>query len=180
MKPFYLKIGLSLCLLLSFVACQQTAEQQLSAIEQLESQINAQSSAADIEKLEQKYYLYVTCYPADSLAPEMLFRAGTLHLKTNKGHEAIAVFDRLVQEYPDFAKNGEACFYKAFTYENILMQLDSAKIAYEYFIHAYPEDNLVTDAQLCLQYLGMSAEEIVATFNLNDEDTLLKKESSLP
>ncbi len=176
MKPFYLKIGLSLYLLLSFVACQQTAVQQLSTIEQLESQITAQSSATDIEKLEQKYYLYVTCYPKDSLAPEMLFRAGTLHLKTNKGHEAIADFDRLVQEYPDFAKNGEACFYKAFTYENILMQLDSAKIAYENFIKTYPEDHLVTDAQLCIQYLGMNAEDIVATFNIDETDTLLSEE----
>ncbi len=162
-------------LIVLLASCKLSSEKQLKNIAQLEEQINAQSSPQEIATLRDKYYTFVKDYPQDSLAPEMLFRVAILHLKIGHGDETIRDFDRLVNTYPNFEKNGEACFYKAFTYDNILHNLDSAKIAYEYFINHYPEDNLVTDAQLSLKYLGMSAEEIAATFNISDEDSLLEE-----
>ena len=111
------------------------------------------------------YKDYVKTFPQDSLSAEYLLRAGSINIKLGKGGEAIQNFDRIINYYPNFAKLPEVYYYKAYTYEAVIFDLAQARAGYTEFINRFPEHPMVTDAQLSIKYLGMTPEEIVASFD---------------
>jgi TolA-binding protein len=76
----------------------------------------------------------------------------------------IALFDRIINEYPDYEKSPSALFLKAFVYEDQLQDLENAKHYYELFLEKYPESEFADDAEVSLQNLGKSPEELIREF----------------
>lgn len=171
----YSIIILSLTLL--FTACKPKAADKQKAIADLETASYEVYDTAQLHQLLNAYAEYVKLFPQDSLTPEYLLRAGSINIKMGDGGAALQNFDRIINYYPHFSKLPEVYYYKAYTFEAVIFDLEMAKAGYTDFITRFPNHELVTDAQLSIKYLGMSPDEIVASFDLNDDDDTIQNTS---
>jgi TolA-binding protein len=81
--------------------------------------------------------------------------------------ETIALFDALLENYPDYEKTPSVLFLKAFVYEDQLRDLDHARMYYEEFIEKYPGSDFADDAEMSLKNLGKTPEELILEFEKN-------------
>ena len=146
-------------------ACKPSAVEKQKEIARLEESTYEVYDTTLLNQLTTAYKDYVKTFPQDSLSAEYLLRAGSINIKLGKGGEAIQNFDRIINYYPNFAKLPEVYYYKAYTYEAVIFDLAQARAGYTEFINRFPEHPMVTDAQLSIKYLGMTPEEIVASFD---------------
>ena len=145
----------------------------LDSIDQMEAklyngddvQINM-DNAVDLINLYQKFALE---NPKDSLAPVFLFRASDLSMNLNRPVQTIAIFDDLLDRYPDYEKVPSVLFLKAFVYEDQLKDFDQAKIYYEEFLQKYPDSDFADDAEISLKNLGKTPEELILEFEKNQQ-----------
>ena len=128
-------------------------------------QINM-DDALDLIKLYQEFALE---NPKDSLAPVFLFRASDLSMNLNRPVQTIAIFDDLLDKYPDYEKVPSVLFLKAFVYEDQLKDFDQAKIYYEEFLQKYPDSDFADDAEISLKNLGKTPEELILEFEKNQQ-----------
>ncbi len=110
------------------------------------------------------YEKYANQHPKDSLAAEYLFRASDISMNLRRPGHTIRLFDRILNEYPDFKKVPSVLFLKAFVYEDQLKDYDNAKKYYELFLEKYPDSEFADDAKISLKYLGKSPEELIKEF----------------
>ena len=110
-------------------------------------------------------------YPDDAQSPELLFKAGEVLSGINRYHLSIRKFQDVYLRYPKYPKRAESIFLCAFIYETNLQNYDEAKFHYEMFLKEYPKHPLAKDAELSIQNLGKSPEELVSEFELKN-DTL--------
>lgn len=113
--------------------------------------------------------LYSLIVPEDPVSPELLHKAGEAARATRAFNSALDIYDRLYQRYPDFEKAPQALFLMAFTLDNDLQRHDEAKALYERFLEKYPDDDFADDTQFLLQNLGKTDEEIIQSFETQDE-----------
>jgi outer membrane protein assembly factor BamD (BamD/ComL family) len=67
-------------------------------------------------------------------------------------------------------------FFKGYVYENLIRNLDKAKEIYLQFIEKYPESDFADDAQMALQNLGKTPEQMIKEFEERRKaDSLSKK-----
>ena len=147
-----------------FVACQSPKSKLGEQIAMLEKETSSEFDAKKLDNLLSLYHKYINEFPQDVMIEEYLFKAGTLSLSLRKGGEALSNFTALINKFPQSAHLAEAYYYKAFVYEDIIYDIEAARIAYNDFIVRFPDHQFAPDAKLSIQYLGMSPEEIVATF----------------
>lgn len=110
------------------------------------------------------YKEFADQYPQDTMSPKYLFKAADVSINTFHSVQTVKIFDRIITEYPDFEKVPQAMFLKAFTFENYLNDIEKAKKYYLEFIAKYPDHPFTNDAQISLQNLGKSPEEIIKAF----------------
>jgi len=145
----------------------------LDSIDQMEAklyngddvQINM-DNAVDLINLYQKFALE---NPKDSLAPVFLFRASDLSMNLNRPVQTIAIFDDLLDKYPNYEKVPSILFLKAFVYEDQLKDFDQAKIYYEEFLQKYPDSDFADDAEISLKNLGKTPEDLILEFEKNQQ-----------
>lgn len=137
----------------------QSLEKKL--FEEKEGVINKKEAANMIHL----YLEYVKENPQMEKAPIYLFKAADVSINVFHSEQTIELFNRLLQEYPKYEKAPQALFLKAFTFENYLNQIDSAKVNYEMFLKKYPNNDFANDAQVSLDNLGKTPEEIIKSFN---------------
>ena len=113
------------------------------------------------------YEKYANKNPEDSLTPEYLFRASDITMNLRRPGQTIRLFDRILNEYPDFKKAPVVLFLKAFVYEDQMQDYDNARKYYELFLEKYPDDDFADDAEISLKNLGKSPEELIREFELN-------------
>lgn len=170
MKIKTISTGIIACMLL-FAACTSSKEKQNEQIANAEKEIAQQYDTVKMRQLVGLYQEYVTEYPKDSLSGEYLFRSGTTNMALSKGADALRDFTNFTNLFPQNKLLPEAYYYKAHIYENIMFDFVAAKTAYYEFLARYPEHKLATDASLSIQYLGKSADEIIALFEQKLSDT---------
>ena len=119
---------------------------------------------ATAQLLYNHYIDYAEVYQDDELAPDMLFKAAELANALGNYEDAVAIFERIEKHYKTYLRVPEAVFLQGFVYDNYLRQKGVAKERYERFIERYPNHQLVEQARLSIQYLGMSDEEIIEQF----------------
>lgn len=154
--------------ILIFSSCEeQVTENPLKTLEANYSSLTSgsgtreQIDSARIE-LIQGYVQFVDSHPEDSLATRYLDAAATLHAsQPAESREAIRIFDRLINEYPDATRSSEALFMKAYILNNSLQAYSEAKKYYEEFMRKYPNHELAASASAELKNMGISNEEIV-------------------
>lgn len=121
----------------------------------------------DAELLIGLYEKYADTYPEDLLSPDYLYRASDILMNLKKPKQTIALFDRILNDYPKFEKAPAVLFLKAFVYEDQLQDYNNAKTYYELFISKYPESDFADDAEVSLKNLGKSPEELIMEFESN-------------
>ena len=146
------------------VSCQLSKSKLSEQITLLENETSEAYDVVKLEKLSSLYREYINKFPQDSLVIEYLFRSGTLNMTLRNGGEALSNFTTLINRFPQNPYLAEAYYYKAYVYEDILYEIEEARIAYYEFINRFSEHQLVKDATLSVQYLGKSPEEIVLDF----------------
>ena len=159
-----------LLLVAVFSSCQQNEHDQLlSQISDMEKQL-FEEKAGVIDKKEaanmiQYYVKFVDTYPEEEKSAEYLFKAADISINVFHSKNTVKLFDRVIKEYPHYEKAPQALFLKAFTYENYLNEMDKAKENYILFLSKYPDHSFANDAQVSLNNLGKSPEEIIKAFN---------------
>lgn len=117
------------------------------------------------------YLAYAKSFPLDTLTPEYLFRAagGKNNLGDPRG--GIALYDRIIANYPRWRKTPDAYYLKALSLDKDLHQLGEAKTAYEAFINHYPDHPFVKDARKMIEFLGLTDEELIRKFEAMNKDS---------
>lgn len=160
----------TLILFALIVACNNEPKNDLeSQISDLENQLFEQKDGV-INKKEAAnmihlYLAFVKENPQSEKAPEFLFKAADVSINAFHSEQTIRLFNQLIEDYPGYEKVPQALFLKAFTFENHLNEMDSAKANYELFLEKYPEHSFANDAQVSLLNLGKTPEEIIKSFN---------------
>ncbi len=155
-------------LLASLQACSSPEEKLLKKIKALETEIygnpEVMTNHAKIKELAFMYVDYAALMTDSLKAADYLFRAGDLSMNSGNPEHAIEMFSRIRKDYPDYVKSPESLFLMAFVYDNYLRNYPRAEELYSQFINQYPDHELVDDAQMLLQYLGMSPEDLLKVF----------------
>jgi outer membrane protein assembly factor BamD (BamD/ComL family) len=150
------------------LSCSDPRNEDVEKITQLENALFAEESSLDnldkAKELIDQYTLFADQYPEDTLSPEYLFRAADIAMNINRGEMAINNYNRILKSYPDFKKAPECLFLKAYVYENNLGQLNKARVYYQEFIDKYPDNDFADDAEISIQNLGKSPEELIKEF----------------
>ena len=153
---------------LLFASCGPNKNQDQEKINALETELFSQTSGMiNKEKALEVVDLYVAfadAYPEDSLSAEYLFKAADISMNMNLATKAIDLYTRIRAEYPSFRKAPECLFLSGYIYENYLGKLEEAKAIYEEFIQKYPDNDFADDAQISINNLGKSPEELIKEF----------------
>lgn len=99
--------------------------------------------------------------PSDTLAALPLYRAAEVARALGNPGQAIELYQRVIRDYGSFSKAAEAQFMLAFSYDEDMNDFDTAEQEYERFIKNYPDHGFADDAEMLLQNLGKSDEEIL-------------------
>ena len=110
------------------------------------------------------YTEYAREFPDDTLAPVYLFKASDISMNLYRPLETIRILDTLLIKYPDYSKTPTALFLKAFVYEDQVKNYKLARKYYQQFIDKYPDNEFADDAQMSLENLGKSPEELIREF----------------
>lgn len=152
----------------AFAACTPAIENDAQKITEAEEALFANDQGiADRAKaieLVDMYVAYADQYPDDSMAVEYLFKGAEFSLNLGEGHRSIELYDRVMMEYPDFRKVPECMFLKGYVYENYLGELEEAEMIYRLFLEKYPDNAFADDAEISIQNLGKSPEELIKQF----------------
>ena len=160
---------------LLMVACGPSREERISAIEDFEDSIFESAVAADPQVADQLTKLYVDFadkYPKDSLAPQYLMKAADVQSNVLHTERAVELFDRIIQDYPDFDEVPMCYFLKGNALE-LNSQMDEAKAAYEEFLAKYPDHYMADQTRKMLPLIYMSNEEKLAYILEHANDSLL-------
>ena len=166
------------------VSCCPSREQRIEEIEDFEDSIFESAVAADettadqltapntADELTKLYTAFADKYPDDTLAPQYLLKAAESQSNVIHTEKAIALFDRIINNYPDFEEIPICYFLKGNAYE-LNSQYDEAKAAYQTFVEKYPDHYLADQTRYVISHVGMSPEEMLADILANASDTII-------
>jgi len=161
-----------------FSSCGPSRDKSVKMIRGVEQRLFSPEAVnfdkAKADSLLNLYEAFIQAHPKDSLAPGFLFKAASLAMNMNDGKKAIAFFDQYTTSYPEGPKAAICLFFKAFIYENLLKDLGKAKDTYLLFIKRYPNDEFADDAQLAIQNLGKTPDQMVREFEAKRKADSLK------
>ena len=121
--------------------------------------------------LRDVYAAYADRYSQDSLAPDMLRKAASTSGDVGEHDRAVALYDRLIKDYPQWHRTPDVYYFRAFEIENGLGKKGEAKTAYEEFIAKYPDNQFADDAAKMIEYMQYSDEELMEKFRKMNPDT---------
>jgi outer membrane protein assembly factor BamD (BamD/ComL family) len=149
-------------------ACGQSKEKATTKIKELEKQLfSTTTGPVDTAKANEMINMYVDFekkYSSDTAAAEYLYRAANLAMNTGKALKSIEYLNNIITKYPNYKKLASCYFLKGFVYDYHLKDINNARKAYQEFIQKYPKDDLTDDAQISLNNLGKSDEQIIREF----------------
>ncbi len=119
------------------------------------------AASQDLVQAVAHYKDFVAQYPQHNKAAAALKNWAALEQQTGDMEGAIALYERLLQEYPQSDLGDEAQFMIAFIYEEYLGDVDKARNAYQLVIDRYPNSELAASAKQLLPHVGRSPEEWV-------------------
>lgn len=150
------------------ISCQSpsspTAKEQLKKIEALEDSLRGLSSmdTALGKELVKQYDSFIEQFPQrDSLAPDFLLKMGVIHSATATSEnyeEALASYERVIQEYPEHPAAPEALLNIAIIHERQQDRREAQK-AYQRFLENYPNHTMASDVEQLLKMVSMSPQE---------------------
>jgi outer membrane protein assembly factor BamD (BamD/ComL family) len=162
------------------MACQPNPEQLKADLMSADKSLSQATSISDIKLAEsfiKNAEQLAKQSPADSLSPEYLFKAAGVAKTIGQYDKSIALWDKLIAQYPEHIWSAPAAFLKGFTAEN---EMADPKLAVKYFkefLEKYPKSTFVGDAQRQIMLLegNKSPDEMVKEFEQSG-DTLAPAE----
>jgi tetratricopeptide (TPR) repeat protein len=125
--------------------------------------IDAEKAATYVAEAER----YADVRAGDTSAVYYLFKAAEVATVQRQYAKAIALYGRIEGEFSSHPRAPQALFMQAFTYDENLGQIETAREKYEEFIAKYPQDDFADDAQIMLDNLGKSDAEILRELESN-------------
>ena len=156
--------------LVILISCGPSRNKEAARIHEMETRLfSPKANSMDNKSADSLLLLYsafIKDFPADSLTQNYIFKAGNLYMNRGNGKPANEMFDLYRANYPNDAKSAICLFFKAYIYENILQNFDKAQELYIQFIEKYPHHDFADDAQMALNNLGKSPDQMVKEFEL--------------
>ncbi len=148
---------------------KEISKTELSAKIQQEEKALFGDDAAKIDKksalrLVSDYQQFAARFPDDSAAAGYLFKASDISMNMGKPHQTVAIFDKLINNYPEFRKIETCYFLRAFVYDDQLKDYTKAKQYYQEFLKKYPDSDFADDATMLLKNMGKTPEELINEF----------------
>ena len=163
--------------------CGDSKEKKANKISTLEKQLYASAATgfnkAKADSLLTMYESFVQKYPKDSLAPKYQFQAAGLAMTLGNGKKSLELYEGFMKLFPENPKVPVCMFFTAYIYENMIKNLDKAKEIYLNFIEKYPNNDFVKDAQIALENLGKTPEQLVREFEIRQREQDARKADSL-
>jgi len=126
------------------------------------------------------YLLYAKVHPRDSLSAEYLFRGANIKSTLGDPQGGIALYDRIIRDFPKWRKIPDTYYLKAFTIDNGLRQKGEAETAYRTVIAKFPDHPFAKDAEQMIENLKYSDEELMKRFEQMNSDSTDAHASSAP
>ena len=142
---------------------------EIKEIEKTIKQTSGKNAKAHTERLATHLKAYADEFPKDSLAPEMLFKAGNVYIGLGEYKKAISFFERAAKHYPDYIKRPELIYMSGFVYDYHMSQKGKAKEYYERVIAEYPNHIFAKDAKQAIENLSMSDEDLIRKFEAQNK-----------
>ncbi|MEM6806330.1 MAG: tetratricopeptide repeat protein, partial [Bacteroidota bacterium] len=102
--------------------------------------------------------------PKAAEAAPLLYKAAEVARSIRLHQRALDIYETICEQYPDYEKAGKAYFMRAFTLDEDLKKPEEARKMYQAFIDKFPNDDFADDAQILLDNIGKSEEEIFQQF----------------
>ena len=152
------------------VSCVSEKEELTERISQGEQQLFSDSTGKlnpeTANGVLRDYVEYADLYKSDTASATYLFKAGDLANGLNRPVEAISIYDRLQNDYPNHKRAAAALFMQAFIFETVMQNKEMAKEKYKLFLVRYPEHRLAGSAKASLDQLeaNLSDEDLIKMF----------------
>ncbi len=146
----------------ALVACGPGREERVDEILDFEDSIFVNAIVADTataDKLTDLYLAFADKYPNDTLTPQFLMKGAEMQSNVLHTKRAIELFDRVINNYPDFSEVPMCYFLKGNAYD-LNCQYTEAKEAYQIFVDKYPDHFMASDTRKLIPLVGMTPEEI--------------------
>jgi len=177
------KIFLLPLVLLGLISCGPSRNKDVARIHAIENRLfSSKATSLDREaadSLLDLYSAFIRNFPADSATQKFIFRAGSLYMSMGNGKSAIEMFDLYRATYPGDVKSAMCLFFTAYIYENLMKNFDKAQELYILFIEKYPHHDFAKDAQMALNNLGKSPDQLVKEFELKKKADSARVDDSL-
>ncbi|MDP4282711.1 MAG: tetratricopeptide repeat protein [Bacteroidota bacterium] len=179
------KVALAVLLvsMIAFTGCGPSRNKMISGMKEKEQALFSPTATSfdstTARALVKMYEKFVAKFPNDSLTPSCLLKAGNLSVTLKDGNKAIEFLEQFIKKYPNHPKAEVCLFTEGFVYGDILKKLDKARETYQLFIEKYPHSPFVNDAQMSIQTLGKSPEQIVREIEARHAADSLRKVDSL-
>ena len=118
------------------------------------------------------YVDFADKYPDDTLSPQYLMKAAEVQGNVLHTERSVELFDRIIEDYPDFEDVPMCYFLKGNSLE-LNSQIEEAKAAYEEFLAKYPDHYMADQTRKMLPHVGSSNEEMLAYILEHANDTII-------
>jgi len=166
----------------TLAACNNDKRKLKSEIDEMEKAAFADTTGTIVMEtaigLVDKYIAYSDQYPDEKESPEYLFKAAEISMNIGNHMQAIQLFDKFREKYPENEKAPMALFFKGFVYDDRLKDFPTAEAIYDEFLQTYPNHEMADDVQAMKLHLGKTDEEIIREFEqrLQEQEENLKKQ----
>lgn len=104
---------------------------------------------------------YVLLLPKDPGSAALLLKAAENAYYTQQYDRALYLYEWFETAWPDDPKAAQALFMRAFIYDNDMQKYETAGVLYQEFLRKYPDDDFADDAEVLLENLGKTPEEVI-------------------
>lgn len=114
----------------------------------------------EAQKMVDGYVQFANQFPQDSLSPLFLHKAGDIYSRTANCDEALKLYDRIIEQYPDYVNIEDVFFNRGWTLESA-QRYPEAREAFKDYLERCPNHPLANDIRYMLEQnlIGLSAEE---------------------
>ncbi|MBT3933330.1 MAG: tetratricopeptide repeat protein [Bacteroidetes bacterium] len=172
------RLFLLLTILVVFSSCNSKKKQaernalvEEIKLQQIEFEKSFETGEVDFQAekiLSEKYELFVLEYADDSLAPHYLIQLGNIYTGLLADTEKAIEKYKLIQEnYPESAYVPYTYFILADLYKTKLGDFENAEKYYSLLIEKFPNHEFTWQAQILLEKLNLTDEELFNTLNID-------------
>jgi outer membrane protein assembly factor BamD (BamD/ComL family) len=139
-------------------------KKELSELEaRLDSDLMAPSEE-DLREAVTMFQDFAGIFPEDPKAPDYLLKASDFSLMLGMPEKSVKILERIMREFPKYNRMEDVAYNRASHLDFEIRDTNRAKEAYIEFISAYPNSELVDDAQSRIENIKYSLEELTEKF----------------